>query len=103
MFTMAYRLLPMTSPTIAPGCASVWECLCGCKRWMPKPFRGKVLKMPHAKHVTRVLRLQPLLGKRKQLLKEKQLLSALQSQAHTIAAPLGLPPCVWRAFCQTRA
>ena len=67
MFTMAYRLLPMTSPTIAPGCASVWECLCGCKRWMPKPFRGKVLKMPHAKHVTRVLRLQPLLGKRKQL------------------------------------
>ncbi len=67
MFTMAYRLLPMTSPVIALGCVIVWGYLCGCKRWMPKPFRGKVLKMLRAKHVTRVLRLQPLLGKRKQL------------------------------------
>ena len=67
MSTMAYRPLPMTLPIIASGCASVWECLCGCKRWMLKPFPGKVLKMLHAKRVTRVLRLQPLLGKRKQL------------------------------------
>ncbi len=67
MFTMASRLLPLTSPATAPGWARGWECLCGCTRWMPMPFLGKALKMPHAKHVTRVLRLQPLLGKRKQL------------------------------------
>ena len=62
--------LQAAADDFAHHCARLCERL-GVPLWLQKvdaqALRGKVPKMPHAKHVTRVLRLQPLLGKRKQL------------------------------------